>query len=121
MFFFSTYEYECSFQFFFSHFLIFSRALLDLFFILTNGLKIYVFCDLLFSPFNDISSTSFHGRPADLLFTYCSVAWRYSDLFQLILVGGQLGSCQYFSITEKAAVNNLVHGSLCLCLVLLWD
>lgn len=63
----------------------------------------------------------FTAVPADLLFTCCSVAWMNSDLFQLILVGGQLGSFQYFSIIEKAAVNNLLHGSLCLCLMLLWD
>lgn len=58
---------------------------------------------------------------ADFLFTYCLIAWMYDDLFQLIPVDGQLDFFRYFSVTEKAAVNILVHVSLCLCLMFLWD
>lgn len=102
--------YKCSFPYF----------LLDSF-LKTNVLKIYVFCNLLFPPLMICHQHLFMSVHADFLFTYCPIAWMY-DLFPLIPIDGRLDSFQYFSVTEKAAVNNiLVHVPLCLYLMFLWD
>lgn len=45
---------------------------------------------------------------ADFLLMYCPIAWIYDDLYHLVPVDGQLGSFQYFSVIEKAAVKILV-------------